>query len=515
MEASTSRGNSWYNKAMRIKNKNTVKQSSYFLGLFFILVSLSLPVSFVLGENFENNLADSSLVAQSDGKAVPMQKSGEILVEYKKEKIDLDTEAGEIKKNELEDKADVSEQEQITDTVFLYEITDDTSVEEKVVELKKNSAVETAQPNYIYKSMAITPPNDTSWSDMWGLNNVGQTVNSTAGTSGADVRWLSAWDKYENDPDSEKNPVIVADIDTGFDYTHPDLNISNLWDGALCKDEDGVFLGDCLYGYDFDYDKKDPFDALMHAHGTMTGGIIAAAINNSTGITGISPDVKLMSLKADGQSSGHSGEFETATIVKAVQFAEQNGAQVINMSFGENEGVDVLMGNAIASFSGLVVASAGNDASDNDIVPIYPCNFSVSLSNVICVGASDQDDALTNFSNYGVTSVDIVAPGKNISSLYYDPDGVEQYALGAGTSFSAPYVVGLAAMLWGYDQALTVTQVKSAILNTGDVKTSLTSIKQIDNGTSVGGRRINAYRALLSLDPDLIAPVSPLGLAVE
>ncbi|MFA5961258.1 MAG: S8 family serine peptidase [Parcubacteria group bacterium] len=500
---------------MEIKNKKVGGRIVFFLLLFSLLVSPNISGGFILAEYFKKETADVISPVLLDGENPAAQRSGEILVEYKIEKIDPGTEAGAIKKNNLEDIANVSEQEKITDTVFLYEIRDNATVDEKVEELQKNSAVETAQPNYIYKSLAITPPNDTSWPSMWGLNNTGQTVSSTAGTSGADIHWLLAWDKYENDPDSEKNPVIVADIDTGFDYTHPDLDVNNLWDGSLCKDEDGVFLGDCLYGYDFDYDKKDPFDALMDTHGTMTGGIIAAAINNSTGITGISPDVKLMSLKADGQSSGHIAEFDTATIVKAVQFAQENGAKIINMSFGENGGVDILMRNAIASFSGLVIAAAGNDASDNDTIPVYPCNFSATLTNVICVGASDQNDALATFSNFGTNSVDIVAPGENIYSLYYDPDGVYHYASGDGTSFSAPYTVGLAAMLWGYDQTLTVSQVKSAILNTGDVKSGLTTIKQIDDGTSVGGRRINAYRALLLLDSDVIAPASPLGLTVD
>ena len=437
------------------------------------------------------------------------------MVRYKKNKLDPKTAAGRIRKNSLEIRNRVSEKANPVDSVFLYAINDNSSVSDKIAALKNDPAVEIAQPDYIYQVEAVTPPNDPGWSDMWALNNTGQTINSTSGTSGDDVRWLNAWDKYKNDVNSEKNAVIVADIDTGFEYNHPDVSANNLWDGSACKNENGAYLGGCQYGYDYDYNKKDPMDTGMDSHGTFTGGIVAAAINNGVGVTGVAPDVKLMAIKADMQSTGDPGSFDTATLTKAIKFAGQNGAKIINMSMGGSD-VDPLMSSAISSFPGLVVVSAGNESSGNDTTPVYPCNFNATLSNVICVAATDQNDALASFSNYGTNSVDIAAPGANIEGLYYDPSGTYYYAIGGGTSFSAPYVSGEAALLWSYKHTLIAAQVKSAILNTGDVKSGLNNIRQINNGSNTGGRRINIYKALQSIDPDdLIPPAAPSGLSVS
>lgn len=478
-----------------------MKFKKNFLYVFLFLTIFALDYFSVFASEIQNILPDTLPIAELRKEEFSEYKNDEIIVQYKKEKINPKTFSGKIKKTNLENEAKVSEQEKLADTSFVYEIEDGSSVEEKVLELKKNSAVEIAQPNYIYKGFAITPPNDPGWPSMWAMNNIGQLVNEISGTSGADIKWLYAWDKYINDTDSQKNPVIVAVIDSGFYYNHSDLNTVNLWDGSNCKDENGIFLGGCQYGYDYDYNKKDPFVTSMDTHGTMTGGILAATIGNGVGVTGAAPNVRLMSIKADMQSIGEPGSFDTVTIVKAIRFAEQNEAEIINMSFGEGGGYDFLLAAAIDDFSGLVVASAGNDSSNNEVDLIYPCNFSASLSNVICVAATDQDDNLADFSNYGTNSVNIAAPGDNIDGLYYDPDGVYRYAYGGGTSFSAPYVSALASLILGYDNSLNIAQIKNTILNTGDVKSGLGNIQQIDNGVDIGGRRINAYSALLSLDP--------------
>lgn len=486
---------------------------------FLTLMFFTGQINFVLAEDWGNVLPGKLDFSQADtDSATAPYKENEVLVKYKKNIINPNTAAGKIRKNNFESQSDISEKEKLTDAAFLYDIKDNSTVDEKIEEFEKNPAVDVVQPNYIYKSTAITPPNDPGWRYLWGLSNFGQSINSIAGTSGDDMKWLYAWDKYKNDPNSEKNPVIVADIDTGFDYNHPDVNVNNLWDGSACKDENGNYLGGCKYGYDYDYNKKDPKDADMSTHGTCTGGIIAAAINNGVGLVGMNPGVKLMSIKSDMQSGGNPGVFNTASITKSIKFAAHNGAKIINMSFGGAGANDPLLASAIGNFPGLVVAAAGNDSANNDITPIYPCNLNATLSNVICVGATDQNDALAALSNYGTNSIDVAAPGNNIYVLYYDPNNDDQYASGDGTSLSAPYASGLASLLWGYKSSLTTAQVKNAILNTGDVKTGLSAIRQISNGTDTGGRRINAYNALLSIDPmdaDIVPPSSPSGLSVR
>jgi len=204
--------------------------------------------------------------------------------------------------------------------------------------------------------------------------------------------------------------VRVGVIDTGVAYNHPDL-INNMWDGSNCKDDTGVFLGGCNHGYDFENNDKTPLPDSSE-HGTHVAGIIAAEKNNSKGVIGVAPLSKIMALKSS---------LTVVEITKAIDFAIQNGAKVINASFGDNNfsqsEYDAI--NRFKSAGGVYVAAAGNGGVDgigdnNDSVPFYPASY--SLDNIISVAATDQNDALTSFSNYGVTSVDVGAPGTNIYS---------------------------------------------------------------------------------------------------
>ncbi len=238
------------------------------------------------------------------------------------------------------------------------------------------------------------------------MDNTGQTVNGTVGTNDADVDAPEAWGVSEG-----SGNVIVAVIDSGVAYNHSDL-LANMWDGTNCKDENGVFLGGCNHGYDFEDNDKTPLPDSS-SHGTHIAGIIAAAKNNSKGIIGVSPQAKIMALKYD---------FTVASEIKAIDFAIQNGAKIINASFtgsgfstSEHEAI-----NRFRTAGGIVAAAAGNESANNESAHSYPSDY--DLDNIISVAATDQNDGLASFSNYGATSIDVGAPGTNIYSTFSNPD---------------------------------------------------------------------------------------------
>ncbi len=286
--------------------------------------------------------------------------------------------------------------------VAVFRIKDGKSVKKKVEELIADSSVTLVQPNYRYKPLAIST-NDTYKTSLWGLDNTGQTVNGTAGTADADIDAPEAWGINEG----TNGAITVAVIDEGVAYDHPDL-AANMWDGSSCVDANGDSIGGgCLHGYDFENDDTNPLPD-SDTHGTFVAGIIAALKNNSKGLIGVAPNAKIMSLKSS---------LTTEEVVNAIAFAQRNGAKVINASWGGYDD-DPILDSAISSFDGMFVAAAGNESVDNDgSDPLYPCALSGNgYDNVICVAATDQNDALADFSNYGASTVDLAAPGVNIFS---------------------------------------------------------------------------------------------------
>jgi len=256
------------------------------------------------------------------------------------------------------------------------------SVEEAVKIYNENPDVEYAEPNYIVKAAGI--PNDTEFSKQWGLHNTGQLVNGIAGTAGADIDAPDAWDIIK------VASVIVAVIDSGIDTKHPDLS------------------GNLIAGYDFIDNDNDPDD--LNGHGTHVSGIIGAVGNNATGVSGVNWNVRIMPLKVLDQN----GEGTIADIIEAISFASANNARVVNMSFSGPDFSQALH-DSIKQLPGILfVVAAGNGGSNNDSIPAYPASF--VLPNIISVAATDQDDHLALFSNYGPTSVDVGAPGTNILS---------------------------------------------------------------------------------------------------
>jgi subtilisin family serine protease len=281
-------------------------------------------------------------------------------------------------------------------------------MEEALAELRRNPLVEYAEPNYIVR--AVLMPNDPQFAQLWGLHNTGQT----GGTSDADIDAPEAWDIHTGSSD-----VIIAIIDTGVAHNHPDLDDGsdkNIWtndaelNGIPGLDDDGNGYVDDVYGWDFVGEDNGPTD--FYAHGTHVAGTAAAIGNNATGITGVNWLASIMPLRIFGPF----GYGDTAKAIEAIFYAVDNGARVINASWG-GEGFSQALYDAIsyANDNGcLFVAAAGNSSSDNDTNPFYPASY--DLPNIISVVATDHNDNLAWFSNFGATSVDVGAPGRNILS---------------------------------------------------------------------------------------------------
>ncbi|MEQ9370686.1 MAG: S8 family serine peptidase [Coleofasciculus chthonoplastes F3-SA18-01] len=351
------------------------------------------------------------------------------------------------------------------------------SVAQAISMYSNHPLIEYIEPNYTI-TLNTTIPNDSDFNQLWGLNNTGQT----GGIPDADIDAPEAWDSATG------NNIVVGVIDTGVDYTHPEL-INNMWtnpgeipgDGI---DNDGNGYVDDYYGWDFINNDNNPFDD--EGHGTHVAGTIAAEGNNNSGVIGVAPNAQIMALKIFN-SNGTTSLFSE---IQAIEYAIMMGANLTNNSWGGG-GYSQGLYDAIAAAGQagqLFIAAAGNGGFDgigdnNDVTPHYPSNY--DLDNIICVAATDDCDNLASFSNYGVTSVDLGAPGVDIYSTI--PGG--GYASYNGTSMATPHVSGVAALIWSQNPQLSASEVKNQILSTVDPISSL-------QGNTVTGGRLNANNAL-------------------
>lgn len=290
---------------------------------------------------------------------------------------------------------------------------------ELLEELGRHPLVDVVVPNYIKTVFAPPLPTDPDFTDLWGLHNTGQVVSGSAGTSDVDIDYPEAWELSRPHDASE---MIVAVIDTGVDYNHPDL-AANMWTNpgenpTNGVDDDANGYTDDYYGYDFagDVDRPpdaDPMDVdLDPGHGTHVAGTTAAVRDNSHGIVGVHHGARIMALKASPDGLNLPDAATIAAIDYAVMMKGKGfNIVAINASYGGG-GSSVLEEDAIeeAGNAGIVFcAAAGNDGSNNDNFPQYPAGY--DLSNIISVAATDSDDDLASFSNYGSTTVDLAAPG--------------------------------------------------------------------------------------------------------
>ena len=385
--------------------------------------------------------------------------------------------------------------------------------------------VTAAEPNYEYRIAAV--PNDPRFGEQYAQNNTGQS----AGTADADVDNPEAWDTTIGG-----TGAVVAVIDSGVDYRHPDL-YRNIWinqdeippavrgtltdtdgDGKITfwdlnaaanagkvadlnangyvdggdligtsarqgwedgLDNDGNGKADDLIGWDFANNDNDPFDD--NNHGTHVAGTIGAVGNNGVGVAGVAWKAQIMPLKF--LSAGGSGS--TAAAVNAVNYSVGEGAGVSNNSWGGGGFSQTLYDaiNAGRAAGQVFVAAAGNNGSNNDATANYPSNY--NLPNVVAVAATDRRDALASFSNYGRATVDLAAPG--VSILSTTPNNT--YSVFSGTSMATPQVAGVFALVRNLYPAETGAQAIGRVLGAVD------PIAAAANTTITGGR-LNAARAV-------------------
>ena len=370
--------------------------------------------------------------------------------------------------------------------LYELELPAGTDVEEAAREYAKLDGVEYAQPDYPMELYDV--PNDPLYANQWALNNTGQpyyqvarlegdfndTLEIVSGTPDADI---DANEVFEAPPDAT-HTVVVAIVDTGIDWHHPDLadaiwhNPGEIPDNGLDDDHNGYV--DDVVGWDFcateSYpfgEDNDPTDSIM-GHGTHCAGIVAASTNNAMGVAGVVPVAKIMGLKCYPI-------MVTSVLINAIVYAVENGADVISMSWGSVYDFPI-MGDVMefaASRGVVLVAAAGNDGREM-------WNWPASYPQTICVSASNSDDQITDFSTYS-EFVDVCAPGLSILSLR--AEGTDMYAdhnepnvhiidslyyLASGTSMACPHVAAVAAYLRAVSPGLNADSVRAIIRATAD-----------------------------------------------
>lgn len=311
-------------------------------------------------------------------------------------------------------------------------------------------------------------PNDPSFSSLWGLHNTGQS----GGTGDADIDAPEAWSITTGSPG-----VIVAVVDTGVDYNHPDL-VANIWRDPVTNTP----------GYDF-YGSNDPNPMDEHGHGTHCAGTIGAVGNNGIGVTGVNWNVKIMPLRflgADGYGS-------TSDAIEAFAWGYAKGARIFSNSWGAY-GIDYALRDSINLYpDALFVCAAGNgdiygNPYNTDSYPHSPS--SLANVNILSVTATNRYDQRASWANYGATTVDVAAPGVSIMSTTKG----NSYGTMSGTSMATPHVAGVAALIKAQNPSYSASQIKSAIMNNVDLKSGL-------SGRCVTGGRINAFASLASSLP--------------
>lgn len=356
-----------------------------------------------------------------------------------------------------------------------------------VADLESLPEVQFAEPNYIYTTGAFdgSSPVDPQYEKLWGLKNTGSNepdknggYTGVPGVAGADVDAEKAWTITRG-----SRKVVVAVIDTGIDYNHPDLK-NQMWVNEKeiagnGVDDDGNGYVDDVHGWNAERDNGNPMDG--NAHGTHCAGTIGAEHNNGQGVAGVMADVRLMGVKFLSDS----GSGSLADAVEAIDYATKMNVDVMSNSWGGGGYSQALFDSITAAKNkGIVfVAAAGNDSSNNDSRPSYPASYQVD--NVISVASHTAQDAISSFSNYGKRSVHVAAPGSNILSS--TPGNT--YKVFSGTSMATPHVSGVVGLLISELGRLPVKEVRDRLMAT-------TVPEAAYRKTTQGGGRVSAYNFL-------------------
>jgi subtilisin-like proprotein convertase family protein len=360
----------------------------------------------------------------------------------------------------------------------------DSDVDAAISALSRDPEIAYAERNYIVH--AIATPNDPRFPELYGLDNTGQT----GGIADADIDAIEAWDNSVGSSD-----IVVGVVDTGVDYNHEDL-AANMWVNPAeipgnGVDDDGNGVIDDVHGFNAITGSGDPLDD--NNHGSHCSGTIGAVGNNGIGVAGVNWEVQIMALKF--LNAGGSGTLEDA--IGAIDYAVAQRTAGVNLRVLSNSwsggGFSQSLLDAITAASDagiLFVAAAGNASNDNDANPTFPASY--EAPNVVAVAATDDSDELASFSSFGLTSVDLGAPGVDVLSTTRN----NGYSVFSGTSMATPHVAGAAALVLSANDTLTVAELKDALLTSGDPIPAL-------DGITVSGRRLNAASALDEAGPPI------------
>ncbi|MEM9446539.1 MAG: S8 family serine peptidase [Verrucomicrobiota bacterium] len=344
----------------------------------------------------------------------------------------------------------------------------------------KEEGIVIAEADYLVHSTLI--PDDPYLAELWGLNNPGPPL---WGVQDADIDAPEAWEISTG----TKN-VVVGVIDSGIDYNHPDL-IDNMWrnPGEIPNngiDDDGNGFIDDVHGWDFYNGDADPYDD--HFHGTHSAGTIGAVGNNGKGLTGVCWSVSLMALKF--LNSYNTGLNSDAA--DCISYTNLMKVDITSNSWG-GPAASGMVTSAIHDArdqNSLFITAAGNNNLNNDTTAFFPASY--NLDNIISVAATNSDDQMAWFSNYGPTSVDLAAPGSNIYSTFPTSYGFE-YSYLSGTSMATPHVTGVCALILSVAPDMPYDQVKALVMDHVDPLPSL-------DGMTVTGGRLNAYNSLSNIN---------------
>jgi subtilisin family serine protease len=355
-------------------------------------------------------------------------------------------------------------------------------VSDEIARLRKDPEVEVAQPDHVYSVSATNTPNDLLYPYQWGPGNISAP---------------QAWVTTTGDPSA--SAPVVAVLDTGMDYTHPDLE-ANAW-----LNVNGI--GGCApgtHGYNAITGSCDPMDDT--GHGTHVSGTVAAVGNNGIGVTGIAWQAKLMAVKLLDRN-GNGDDFTAIRAINWVIAAKQKGVnvRVINASWG-GLGKDQLLEDAITTAWNngiLFVTAAGNDTTNNDDPSGATFQDPCGAPQAVCVAAINQQGQLAPFSNWGVNTVALAAPGDHIASTL--PGNT--YADWSGTSMATPHVAGAAALVTVTQPGMSVSTLRNRIVNSVDKRAAL-------SGVVKSGGSLNVCKAIAGCGGNAaIAPTAPIDVS--
>ena len=348
----------------------------------------------------------------------------------------------------------------------LFAFSDVASAQRMLDRLRGDPAVEYAELDSLWHLDDI--PDDPSFEQQWGLENVGQSVNGhPAGERGVDIEAPAAW-KIGRGSDE----VVVGIIDSGVDYTHEDLN-ANMWANpdeipGNGVDDDNNGIVDDVHGMNAVNDSGDPMDDA--GHGTHVAGTIGAVGDNGRGVAGVNWTARIMALKFLSRYGGGSTSDAIKCIDYAIAMRERGvNLRVINCSWGStarSKALEDAIGRA-ADAGILFVCAAGNEGLDSDQRPHYPSSY--ELDGVLSVAALAPDGKLASFSNFGSKSVDIAAPGFDVLSTLPG----NQYGFASGTSMAAPHATGVIALVLASDTKLPLAKLRTRLLSSAFVAPGL------------------------------------------